>query len=43
MDFSGLFEFLSESVIEISHSQVGEQVEFGPLPDNARELGGERY
>lgn len=37
VDFSGMFEFLSESFIDISHSQVGQDIEpdMDYLPDNA--------
>ncbi len=33
-DFSGIFDWLSESMSTISQSRVGEKVEFNPLPDN---------
>ena len=44
VDFSGMFEFLSESFIDISHSQVGQDIEpdMDYLPDNAKVVT-ERY
>ena len=35
-DFSGIFDWFSESMACISQSQVGEHVDFGILPENAR-------
>ncbi len=35
-DFSGIFNWLSESMATISCSHVGEKIEFDPLPGNAR-------
>jgi len=35
-DFSGIFNWMSESMVAISVSRVGEDVALGTLPDNAR-------
>ena len=35
-DFSGIFNWMSESMVAISVSRVGENVQLGNLPDNAR-------
>lgn len=35
-DFSQIFDWLSKSMTAISHSQVGERIEYEPLPENAR-------
>ncbi len=41
-DFTGIFDWLSESMSCISQSHVGERVEFTPLPDNARKAEKDR-
>ena len=41
-DFSGIFDWLSESMSAISQSHVGERVEFDPLPANARKAEKDR-
>ena len=35
-DFSGIFNWMSESMVAISVSRVGEDVQLGNLPDNAK-------
>ncbi|GHV02768.1 hypothetical protein FACS1894211_14840 [Clostridia bacterium] len=35
-DFSGIFNWMSESMVAISVSRVGEEVRLGDLPENAR-------
>lgn len=42
-DFSGIFDWLSESMSTISQSRVGEKVEFNPLPDNAHVVSPDWY
>lgn len=41
-DFNGIFDWLSESMVCISQSQVGESVAFGDLPPNARKAKPDR-
>lgn len=41
-NFIGIFDWLSESMSCISQSRVDEQVEFDPLPDNARKAEKDR-
>lgn len=41
-DFTGIFDWLSESMCCISQSHVGERVEFDPLPANARKAEKDR-
>lgn len=41
-DFTGIFDWLSESMSCISQSHVGERVEFDPLPENARKAERDR-
>ena len=41
-DFNGIFDWLSESMSCISQSQVGDQVSFGNLPDDARKAKEDR-
>ena len=41
-DFDGIFDWLSESMSCISQSQVGDQVSFGNLPDDARKAKEDR-
>lgn len=35
-DFAGIFDWMSESMVSISVSRVGEEVRLGNLPENAR-------
>jgi uncharacterized protein YegL len=35
-NFAGIFDWMSESMVAISVSRVGEEVKLGDLPDNAR-------
>lgn len=42
LNFSGIFDWLSESMSTISQSRVGESVAFEPLPDNARKAQRDR-
>ncbi len=42
-DFSGIFDWLSESMSTISQSRVDEKVEFNPLPENARVVSPDWY
>lgn len=41
-DFTSTFDWLSESMSTISQSHVGERVEFGPLPEDARKAKEDR-
>jgi len=41
-DFSGIFNWMSESMVAISVSRVGEEVRLSPLPDNARKADPDR-
>lgn len=41
-NFSGIFDWLSDSMSTISQSRVGETVSFEPLPDNARKVQRDR-
>ena len=41
-DFTGIFDWLSDSMSCISQSHVGEKVEFDPLPENARKAQKDR-
>ena len=35
-NFAGIFDWMSESMVAISVSRVGEEVRLGALPENAR-------
>lgn len=41
-NFTGIFDWLSESMTTISHSHVGENVELGMLPEDARKAREDR-
>lgn len=41
-DFTGIFDWLSESMSCISQSHIGESVKFDPLPENARKAEKDR-
>lgn len=41
-DFSGIFDWLSESMVTISHSRIDENIPFQPLPENARKTEKDR-
>jgi len=41
-DFSGIFNWMSESMVAISVSRVGEEVRLTPLPENARKADPDR-
>ena len=42
VDFTGIFDWFSESMACISRSHVGEQIEFTKLPENARKAEKDR-